>query len=1212
MAEEYSVPFKVDANPVLKSFEDMAKGSEKLGSDTEKAAKDMQSAFDKAATSGETLNKKIKEAAVNSASLVKAAEAAGKQINEALSGKGMDGQFESKISKIRESLSKITSKSVYLGISFDEKKVSVLEAEIKKAASAQEAFNTVIDFGRQKLSTLQEGSQDYVQLAKDIKYAEQLVTMLGEAQEKVVPQTEVLANKFDDLLGDPGRFLTVNQLETLDKKIDGSATEVVRLENVVQTLATQLSTLDPGSAQFSELTAIVEAGKEALTAYGSELASVTGIEEVAATKTQTLRARIRELKDQMAQLSADGEGGGDEFAALADEAGTLQQQVNEANEAVNTLGSSSRNLEAGVQGIQALAGAFAVGQGVMGLFGVESEKTQIIIQRVTSALAILQGVQALSNVLSKEGALVTTVMNLVRGRSAVVTAEVAAAETAAAVATTEVAASEVAATATTNAWTAALLANPIFAIGAVIAAVVVALYAFTSGTNEAAEAVKKFSDELELQNNLLLVSEGNLERATNIRLAQARNAGAKESELTGIELDALKKRLEGRKDYADQMDQNYRDYVELEDADEKTSKEYYDRSLSANQDYLNLKNQIAVKEIDQQTQSASELKDARDKADAEAEKARNKRIADERKAAAERKRISDQILKFTKEAQNAEIGAMKDGVAKQAAELNAKASQQIEALNAEIALTQKAAILRKKAIENINRELDANLTLLAQEEANKRANIQLTANAMLIEFYQDNAKNELAIQQNSYEDKRQQITVQYKDEIALRNLLLDALSKQNETKQRKIKEDSAINSLSIEEQNAIAGVELMAKYAGNSARVEEAKQQEILRIQLIYAERQLALIQDDGKAETILRINQAKKVVADTKKALGQAVTESKGKTDFFDLIGLGDVSDATKDSLTMAANKSLESLTQITSFINDQYQRQIDKKQEVIDQYDKELDDLEERLDKEKELRENGFANNVEVLEAEIASKKAAKEEELRQQEELQKKQQQLQKAQLVVDTAVQASNLVVAATSIFKSFATIPFGLGIPLAIATVALMTGAFTVGKIKAFQAVNDGAKFGEGGAIGGEVKGNKHTSGGVKYRSDNPNAGVVELEGGEYVIKSSSYRKHPELTHMLNEGDISGLSDEHLRRFLGSLGISMNTDAPNEAVTAVALRDAMQMHITNVSNYDIPGMESIAQDVSYLAESAKNKTVTWEDDRYYYSKTGNKVTKRKKS
>lgn len=1218
MSENYTIPFSVDGGAVLKGFQDMSKGSEKLGQDTEKASRDMQAAFDKAAGSGAKLKKELDGATISASSLLTSATRAGQQIGEALSGKGINSKFEIEINRVRRSLESVASKTVFLDVDFDQKKIVALEQQIAKAASAQDEFNAVISFGKDQLSKMEAGGESYRQLANDIKKAESMVQMLADSQNKVIPQTQLLTDKFDNLMGDPSRFLSTKQMEELDKAVQGSSTEVGRLEAMVKSLDGELNTLDPKSDKFQELTQVLDAGKEAMKSYGSEFVSVATAQDETATKTQTLRGRILELKNDMAQLSANGEGGSEAFAAMAEEAGNLQESVNAVNQQVNTLGSTTSHLDAGIQAVQGLAGAFAIGQGAVALFGGESEKTQLIIQKVTGALAILQGVQSLATILTKESALATTVLTLLRRNNAVATVELAAAETAEATAATAAAAAtgaaavaEEAATVATVSWTAALLANPIFLIATILAGVVVALYAFTSGTNEAKDAVESFNEELELQNRILTVNEAALNRATNEQIARARKAGATESEISKIEIGALKERVAGRKEYAKLTSDQYEEYRALDDADEKTSKEYYDRSLSANQQYLDVSSDLTIKEIDQQTQAATEKKTASEKAAAAEEKARNKRLADQRRNAAEQKKISDQILKFAKEAATAEVSAMAEGVQKQEAELRNRVKAQIAALNAEVVLTKKAGELRTQAIVNINKQLESDLAKLAIEEANRKAELQLNANSVLADLYKEGVDRELMIQEASYQDKRKQIELQYKDELVLRNLLLDSLTKQNGIKQKEIKVKGAQDSLAIEEENAVIGIELMSKYSVVTVKTEEAKQQEILRVQLEYAHKRLALIEDDGTKETGLKINKAKKEVSDLEKALGVSVKTTGKKTDIFDLMGITGLDDSDKDLIGEFASKSLQSLSEITSVIGDLYQKQIDKKQEVIDQYDQELDDLEGRLDKEKELRENGFANNVELLESEIAAKKLAKEEEIRQQEELQKKQQALQKAQLVVDTAVQASNLIVAATSIFKTFATIPFGLGIPLAIATVGLMTGAFVAGKVKAFQAVNDGGqKFGEGG----EIDGAAHSQGGVKYRSMDSKAGVVELEGGEYVIKKAAYRKHPELTRALNSDRITDMSDAAMAAFLNSLGISMANDAPSQSMATVSERDALQ--VNNVLNVASAGVSSgdlkgIQENVGYLAKARMESGERWEDSKFYYHKLGNKLTKSKK-
>ena len=63
------------------------------------------------------------------------------------------------------------------------------------------------------------------------------------------------------------------------------------------------------------------------------------------------------------------------------------------------------------------------------------------------------------------------------------------------------------------------------------------------------------------------------------------------------------------------------------------------------------------------------------------------------------------------------------------------------------------------------------------------------------------------------------------------------------------------------------------------------------------------------------------------------------------------------------------------------------------------------------------------------------------------------MQKAQLAIDTALQLNNLITASTNIFNALSSIPF-VGIPLAIATIGVMFGAFAVTKAKAAQSIND--------------------------------------------------------------------------------------------------------------------------------------------------------------
>jgi hypothetical protein len=266
--------------------------------------------------------------------------------------------------------------------------------------------------------------------------------------------------------------------------------------------------------------------------------------------------------------------------------------------------------------------------------------------------------------------------------------------------------------------------------------------------------------------------------------------------------------------------------------------------------------------------------------------------------------------------------------------------------------------------------------------------------------------------------------------------------------------------------------------------------------------------------------------------------------------------------------------------------------------------------LNKEKDLREAGLANNVEAIQAELDEKKKAREEEVKQAEEIQKKQQAIAKLQLVVDTAVQASNLITASAKIFKSLADIPF-VGIPLAITTIALMTGAFITAKVKAFQMVNDQKQtFGGGGYIDGKA----HTQGGRKYRATD-GSGLVELEGGEFVTNKSSTARYADLLEAINNDDLAGMNEDALRDMLAGLGIRLSADAPERVLRIVRERDDYKQTalMNERPGNDISGdVQTISTNVKYLADKERTRTERWEDKDWYYTKTGNHTLREPKN
>lgn len=121
--------------------------------------------------------------------------------------------------------------------------------------------------------------------------------------------------------------------------------------------------------------------------------------------TAPLRRRLRELQGIMAQMNLDGLHDTDVFARVAAEAASYSDAIGDASQAIRLLSSDTAMLDAGIQAFQGLAGAASIATGVMGMLGSENEEVQKAILKVQSAIGILNGVQAVANVLNQDSIL---------------------------------------------------------------------------------------------------------------------------------------------------------------------------------------------------------------------------------------------------------------------------------------------------------------------------------------------------------------------------------------------------------------------------------------------------------------------------------------------------------------------------------------------------------------------------------------------------------------------------------------------------------------------------------------------------------------------------------------------------------------------------------------------------------------------------------------
>lgn len=1108
---------------------------------------------------------------------------------------GIDGEkISSGLDVVISGIDKVESKAGDAGKSIEE--------AFGKGAKAVDAMDDMLKPTAKNLESIAAAGR---QVGKDLNDSLKSSNMKGidDGIAKIRAKLEGIGKnvKFD---------IDATKLKIFEQSVAEAKTEIDQLNLVLEFTKGLMDGLDPDSPEFM---ALAEAVTFAGSAFDEFDKSVGGTVE----KNKTLKSELREIKTALQQMELAGQGGTRQFAELSLRAGELEDQIGDTNAQIKTLSSDSKYLDATVSGVTGLVGAFTLAQGAVGLFGAENEQLQEVLLKVNSAMAVLQGLQAVADTLNKDSAFSVIFLRNSRLQDVAATE----AQTVATGAQTVVTQG---ATLATRAFGFALKAIGIGLIIGLIALLVENWDKLTGALNKllpAGQSVGKLFDTIKsyavgvgnavfqylispfkaltalLSGDLAgfkkAIAEGfsfkkNFTDGYNQSELSNAKRHAREMEAENIKADA--RDLERRKARGENVDK-------LEIALQK-------RRVANVADEGKAKQDEIVKLEDLEDKSYKSRKDAADKAAEDAKKARDeatkKRLEDEKKN-------QELITKYTREAADIRINGIKNDLERERAQITEDYRRKTEDLKKEGVISGEAAKKLAELTIALNAERDAKINAAETKSAKERLKLQLDAQQALQDLAKEGSERDLNLLQIDHDKRKSEIEEQYKDEESLKQQLLLALDLSTARERKKINDEAGKKALEDEESRQLLAIELSSKYAIKNEETERQKQIAIYETKIEFAQKSLDALTASGLGENNLQVLQAKAQLKALRDGLtSELETGSKKPFSFMEFIGLGDLTDDQSKAVQKAGQQVAQSLGQITDFIVDQYQRQIDKKQESIDQLDDEIGDLESKLDEEKDLRENGFANNVELIEAELAEKQRQKDEEVKQQEDLMRKKQAMQKAQMAVDTAVQLVNMVTASTEIFKSLAGIPF-IGIPLAIATIGTMFGAFVVAKIKAAQGIS-AQQFGEGGWIDGK----SHAEGGKKYYS--PDGDVRELEKDEFVVRKRQAKKYANLLEAINNNSFSGfdVNDAGLKDMLNEMGIDLSEDSAKEGLDEANKLDGIKFTINVNNSSSEREMREINANIKFLADEKRNEVKTWEDDLYFYSKMGNRVTKIPKS
>ena len=153
------------------------------------------------------------------------------------------------------------------------------------------------------------------------------------------------------------------------------------------------------------LTETINNVKKSLTDVGKETTHLDTIREKfnkIQNSSAPLKRQLRDLKSLMSSMNIDGLSHTEVFEEMAMYAGEVKDAMADANDAISRFADDNFKLAAMSEGFGLITGAVSTATGVLGMFGIENENVEQTMLKVQSAIAMVNGVQAIATSLNKD------------------------------------------------------------------------------------------------------------------------------------------------------------------------------------------------------------------------------------------------------------------------------------------------------------------------------------------------------------------------------------------------------------------------------------------------------------------------------------------------------------------------------------------------------------------------------------------------------------------------------------------------------------------------------------------------------------------------------------------------------------------------------------------------------------------------------------------
>jgi len=231
----------------------------------------------------------------------------------------------------------------------------------------------------------------------------------------------------------------IDEFSTMSEQLEFQKQVVKDLGSELDKLGESLKEVTP-SGEWETVDKSLQEAKQALVEWNEALAESEQEAMAADNANESLRSQLRKMQKELVDMEAAGKRGTREFRELQEQAGKLQDAIDDANKQMRIMANDQRGFQGIISGLSGVSGAMSAAMGVMGMFTDENEKMQKVMLKVQSLMSITVGLQQLQATLDKDSAFRLVTLNGLKEWWAKVTAQAAAAQTAenAAVATSGV------------------------------------------------------------------------------------------------------------------------------------------------------------------------------------------------------------------------------------------------------------------------------------------------------------------------------------------------------------------------------------------------------------------------------------------------------------------------------------------------------------------------------------------------------------------------------------------------------------------------------------------------------------------------------------------------------------------------------------------------------------------------------------------------------